>query len=185
MSVHYGIATTAEDFRQILSLQQANLASTLSNTQADRDGFVTVKHSLELLNKMNDSAPQVIAKAGDKVIGYALVMLKSFGNLIPVLQPMVDRLGTIEYGNKKITEYPFYIMGQICVDEQFRGQGIFDSLYGKHKELYQSHFALCVTSVAERNKRSMRAHERVGFTTVHTFQDTTDKWNILVWQWNT
>lgn len=28
----------------------------------------------------------------------------------------------------------------------------------------------------------MRAHERMGFTTVLTFQDATDEWNILAWK---
>jgi GNAT superfamily N-acetyltransferase len=184
MSIHYGTAATEEDLHQILSLQRANHASTLSHVQADRDGFVTVMHSFELLKQMNDATPQVIAKDGDRVVGYALVMLKSFGNLIPVLQPMVNRLSTIQNGSKKITDCAFYIMGQICVDEAYRGKGIFDLLYSKHKELYQSRFELCVTSVSRRNKRSMRAHERVGFTTVQTFQDLTDEWNILVWQWS-
>ena len=72
-------------------------------------------------------------------------------------------------------------MGQICVAENYRGKGVFDSLYQKHKELNGSSYDLCVTSVSTRNKRSMRAHERVGFEIVHTFRDQTDEWNILVW----
>ena len=138
-------------------------------------------HSLDLLKKMNHAAPQMIAKDGDTVIGYALVMLKSFSDMIPVLQPMFNRLATIHYGGKKVTEYSFYVMGQICVAENYRGKGVFDSLYQKHKELNASSYDLCVTSVSTRNKRSMRAHERVGFETVHTFRDQTDEWNILVW----
>jgi ribosomal protein S18 acetylase RimI-like enzyme len=159
-----------------------NHASTLTRSQAERDGFVTVMHSFELLKQMNLAVPQIIAKDEYQVIGYALVMLKSFGNMIPVLQPMFDRLATIQYGDNKITGYSFYVMGQICIDEQYRGQGVFDLLYNKHKELLQTVYDLCVTSVSTRNKRSMKAHERVGFTTVLTFQDATDEWNILAWK---
>ena len=72
-------------------------------------------------------------------------------------------------------------MGQICVAENYRGKGVFDSLYQKHKELNGSRYDLCVTSVSTRNNRSMRAHERIGFEIVHTFRDQTDEWNILVW----
>ena len=183
MSIVYGTVATDEELHQILSLQQANHATTLSHAQADRDGFVTVMHSFDLLKQMNLAAPQIIAKDGGKVIGYALVMLKSFGNLIPVLQPMVNRLGTIQYEDKNITDYSFYIMGQICVGEDYRGKGVFDALYHKHRELYRQQFDLCITSVSLRNKRSMRAHERVGFTVVHSFQDSTDEWNILAWHW--
>ena len=184
MFLHYCTATTDEELAQILTLQQANHASSLSKADAARDGFVTVMHSFELLKKMNQAAPQIIAKDGEAVVGYALVMLRSFSDMIPVLQPMFDRLSTIALHNKKITDHSFYVMGQICVDENYRGKGVFDSLYAKHKALNESKYDLCVTSVSTRNKRSMRAHERVGFETVLTFRDQTDEWNILVWKLN-
>jgi hypothetical protein len=103
--------------------------------------------------------------------------------LIPVLKPMFNRLSTIEFKGKPVTDYSFYVMGQICVAESHRGFGVFDSLYLKHKERHQINFDLCVTSVSTRNHRSMRAHERVGFKKVNTFRDLTDEWSILVWDW--
>jgi hypothetical protein len=181
MSFLFCKAKTEDELAQILQLQQAYHVSSLSVEDANRDGFVTVMHSMDLLRKMNLAASQVIAKDGAKVIGYALVMLKSFSDMIPVLQPMVNRLSTVTYRGKTVTDYSFYIMGQICVAENYRGKGVFDSLYEKHKELYGSSYDLCVTSVSTRNKRSMSAHERVGFETVLTFRDQTDEWNILVW----
>lgn len=30
----------------------------------------------------------------------------------------------------------------------------------------------------------MKAHESIGFKTIHTFEDETDQWNIIVWDWN-
>ncbi len=183
MSVSIEVATSEEDLRQILSLQAMNLFATILEDDALRDGFVTVQHTLELLTKMNDAAPQVIAKDKTKVVGYALVMLKSFETMIPVLQPMFERLSGITHQGRKITNHSFYVMGQVCVDTDYRGQGVFDGLYEKHRELYSSQYELCVTSVATRNHRSMRAHERVGFKTVQTFRDATDEWNILVWDW--
>lgn len=182
MNLVYGTASTKDELQQILDLQRTNHSSALIGSTKLRDGFVTVMHTLDLLTQMNNAAPQVIARDGNKVIGYALVMLKSFASMIPILQPMFDRLGTIDYGERKITDYRFYVMGQICVDEQYRGIGVFDSLYNTHKDLLQSDYELCVTSVSTRNRRSMRAHERVGFETVNTFTDATDEWNILVWK---
>lgn len=183
MPVSFEVATSANDLDQILKLQRVNHSTTLSAEDAARDGFVTVQHTIELLTKMNAAAPQVIAKDDDKVVGYALVMLKSFESMIPVLQPMFERLSGIAHRGKKITDFMFYVMGQICVDADYRGQGVFDGLYNKHRDLYSKDYELCVTSVATRNHRSMRAHERVGFKTVQTFRDATDEWNILVWNW--
>lgn len=181
MVINYCTATTDDELRQILSLQQANHASALSEPQARRDGFVTVTHSFDLLKKMNIAAPQIIAKNGSEVVAYALVMLKSFADMIPVLHPLFDRLALIGYGNRKITDHAFYVMGQICVHEFYRGRGVFDSLYQMHKTMHAQQYELCVTSVSTRNKRSLRAHERVGFQIVNTFRDATDEWNILVW----
>ena len=183
MNLLYVTASTEDELQQILALQRTNHSSTLVGSPKKlSDGFVTVMHTLGLLTQMNKAVPQVIARDEDKVIGYALVMLKSFASMIPILQPMFDRLATITYGGVSITDYKFYVMGQICIDERYRGRGVFDSLYNKHKELLQSDYELCVTSVSTRNQRSMRAHERVGFETVNTFVDSTDEWNILVWK---
>lgn len=182
MSVKYSTATTDDELHQILSLQRTNHASSFSETNANKDGFVTVMHSFKLLQKMNEAAPQIIAKDGQKVIGYALVMLRSFVDMIPVLQPMFDRLATIKYGECSITDHSFYIMGQICIDKLYRGTGVFNALYEKHRKIHSDAFELCVTSVSTRNHRSMRAHERVGFQVVDTFRDATDEWSILVCQ---
>ena len=180
MNLTYGTASTDDELNQILSLQLNNHTSSISQLQARTEGFVTVMHSLPLLKEMNKAAPQIIAKDAEKVVGYALVMLPSFTDMIPVLQPMFDKLAAIKYEQRYVADHSFYIMGQICIDRFFRGKGVFEALYQKHEEIYGRSFELCVTSVSTSNMRSMRAHERVGFHVVHTFRDATDEWNILV-----
>ncbi len=182
MNITYGIATTDDELSQILNLQRANHSSLLSESQASQEGFVTVMHSFTLLKQMSKAAPQIIAKDGERVIGYGLVMMRSFADMIPVLQPMFDKLASITYGKGVIIDHEFYVMGQICIDKDYRGKGVFDALYRKHKEINSSSFELCVTSVSTRNGRSMRAHERIGFEVVHTFRDAVDEWCVLAWQ---
>lgn len=184
MPIHYTTAQTDEDIRQILALQQKNLAKHLNAEQVQSQGFVTVEHNFDLLKAMNDTVGQIIAKDTDIVVGYALVMPTSFRDLIPVLQPMFVMLEGLSFQGKPIGEHTFYAMGQVCVAEGYRGQGIFDGLYQAHKSLLSSHFELCITEVAVKNTRSMRAHERVGFQILHTYQDTTDLWNLLVWDFS-
>ncbi|HEY3429986.1 MAG TPA: GNAT family N-acetyltransferase, partial [Cyclobacteriaceae bacterium] len=113
-----------------------------------------------------------------------LVMLKSFQDLIPVLVPMFNMFKEIPYNGKFISDYSYYVMGQICVAEDYRGLNIVDKLYAKHKEMYFSKFDCCITEVSTSNARSMKAHKRVGFKTIHTFSDATDEWNILLWDWS-
>jgi len=176
-------AETQQDLEQILTLQKSNHVSGLSSAQKVANGFVTVQHDLELLTKMNEAAPQIIAKSKDEVVAYALVMPKAFSALIPTLVPMFDSFKQLSYKGKSLEAYTYYVMGQICIDENYRGQGLFEKLYAKHKETHSSTFDLCLTEVSTSNQRSMKAHERVGFKILHTFQDETDEWNILVWDW--
>jgi hypothetical protein len=177
------LAETTADLQQILSLQEKNLAQHVSAADKKSNGFVTVKHDLDVLKKMNDAAKQIIAKDGDAVVGYALVMLTSFSSMIPVLQPMFDMFVKLSYRQKSLDTYSYYVMGQICIADTHRGMGIFEGLYQKHKEIYSSQFDICLTEISSSNPRSMRAHEKVGFKVLHNFDDKTDNWNIMVWDW--
>ena len=177
------LADKTQELHQILALQKENHFSNLSKEDIDNKGFVTVKHSFDILEKMNVKAPQVIAKDNNLVVAYALVMLLEFKNLIPVLVPMFSTFETIKFKGKKLSEFNFYVMGQICVKDNYKRKGIFKKLYLKHKEVYSSLYDYCVTEVSSSNKPSMLAHYKIGFKTIHKFKDETDEWNILLWDW--
>lgn len=172
------------DLEQILALQEKNLIASISAETKISQGFVTVRHTLPLLTEMNKAAPQIIAKSGNKVVGYALVMLKEFQDKVPVLKPMFTMLSTLQYLGQLPADCRYYVMGQVCVDQAFRGQGIFDGLYQKHREVYSPDFDVCITEISTSNTRSLRAHQRVGFRTIHTFTDVTDSWEIVSWNWS-
>jgi hypothetical protein len=182
-SVEIDLAETNKDLEQILSLQNANHIQNLTIEKCASDGFVTVRHDIDLLTAMNNAARQIIAKEQENVVGYALVMLKEFSETVPVLTPMFEMFKHLSYKGKPLDAYSYYIMGQICISAIYRGQGIFEKLYLKHKEIYSGKFDFCLTEVSVRNTRSMRAHKKMGFQVIHTFKDKTDDWNILLWDW--
>jgi len=183
-SILIKFAESESELKQILKLQSSNLLQNVSAEAKRSDGFVTVKHDLNLLTKMNNAARQIIAVDNDIVVGYALVMLKEFSEMIPVLSPMFEIFNKISFKRKKLGNYNYYVMGQVCISENHRGQGVFEKLYLQHKKAYSDVFDICVTEVSANNTRSMRAHEKIGFQTIYSFQDKTDNWNILVWDWN-
>ncbi len=181
--VKFTTVSSPEEVRQILDLQKTNLAASLSAETMASQGFVTVQHNPEVLQRMNDAAPAVIAKDGDQVVGYALVMPRAFAPEVPILLPMFEMVGDLSWKNKPLRDNPrWFVMGQICVAEEYRGAGIFDGLYLKMKEVYRQQYDFTVTEVAERNTRSMRAHERVGFQTLHTYPDEKagEVWRVVV-----
>ena len=83
-NITYQRAKTTEELHQILALQQKNLSQHLSAEDKETEGFVTVKHSFDILKQMNDVCPHIIAKEHNDVIGYALCMTKDFKSKIPI-----------------------------------------------------------------------------------------------------
>lgn len=181
--IHFTTVSNPEEVLQILDLQEKNLAVSLSAETMASQGYVTVRHDPVVLQRMNDVAPAVIAKDGDRVVGYALVMPREFAPDVPILEPMFEMLNGLSWKNQSLKDNPrWFVMGQICVAEGYRGMGIFDGLYLKMKEVCRPNYDFTVTEVAERNTRSMRAHERVGFQTLHSYPDATtgEVWRVIV-----
>ncbi|MES2731498.1 MAG: GNAT family N-acetyltransferase [Bacteroidota bacterium] len=173
------------DIQGILALQQQNLTRNLSAEVQLSQGFLTVAHDPAVLARMNAAAPSIIAKDGEQVVGYCLTMLPAFKADVPALVPLFDLLDTLTYKAQPLNQYAYYVMGQVCVAEGFRGQGLFDAMYHHHHEIYGDRYQLLVTDISGRNTRSLRAHLRVGFEALQTFDDpfTGELWTIVVWDW--
>ncbi len=182
--IQYTTAVSPADIQQIIELQWINLPKNISTSEAKDQGFVTVHHDIDILTAMNEQFQHVIAKHEEKVIGYTLVMLQEFGNRIPVLTPMFDKINQLTYKGKALKKTPYFVMGQVCVDKNYRGQGVFHGLYQKIKIEMSTHFDCIVTEIATRNTRSMRAHEKVGFETIDIFSTSEEEWAIVAWDWN-
>jgi len=173
------LVTRREELEQILQLQAANLRGHLPPELAAREGFLTVAHTLDVLERMHALAPSIIAQDGERLAGYALVMPVEARPFIPLLEPMFQLLETLSWRGRPLREYRHYIMGQVCVAGPYRGQGVFDALYREHRASYGARFDCTVTEVATRNTRSMRAHARAGFELLETYRDATDEWAVI------
>lgn len=182
--IRMATARTREAFQQILDLQRRNLAAHLSPAEAAEQGFVTTRHDLELLERIGGPHGHVVAMDGDRVAGYALVMLKEFGAAIPVLVPMFDQIERLPYGSRKVAEVSHFVMGQVCVEKAHRGTGVFRGMYEELKRRMSGSFELVVTEVATRNTRSLRAHEKVGFRRALQYRaDDGESWEVVTWDW--
>ena len=86
--ITYKRATSDRELHEILAIQKRSLKIHTSQGDREAQGFVTVSHSFEVLKKMNDACPHILAMNDTRVIGYALVMLCRFKNEIPILVSM-------------------------------------------------------------------------------------------------
>jgi len=175
--------STADEVRQILDLQAANLAAALTPDTMARQGFVTVRHEPEVLARMNQTAPSIIAKDGERVVGYALVMPREFAADVPILQPLFEMLDGLSWRGSLLRDQSrWFVMGQICVADAYRGRGIVDGLYRTMADACRDRYDFTVTEVAARNTRSLRAHARAGFQTLQVYADatTSEDWHVIV-----
>lgn len=73
---------------------------------------------------MQAQIPQIIAVEDHTLAGYALSMTRELKASIPVLIPLFERLDNLFYNGRAVKDLSYYVMGQICVDKAFRGQGV-------------------------------------------------------------
>ena len=172
-----------ENLQGILDLQQINLPKNLSTETMLDQGFVTIEHNYELLKSMNDIHPHAIALDGNHVIGYALAMDKSFASDIPFLVSLFERISSSLLISNHNDPLRFIVMGQVCIDENYRSQGIFGKLFQDLKDRLSDNYDSIFTDVATKNTRSIRAHKKVGFESVEIFEVDGESWDILEWKW--
>ncbi len=149
----------------------------VSYMEKQSEGFVTVSHTYAILKQMSDACPHIIAKDGDLVVGYALVMLKEFRDEISVLSAMFETAAEL-LGDKR-----YVAMGQICVSKEYRKQGIFRGMYNFYKEELEHQFDCLLTEVATTNTRSLEAHKSVGFQILQTQITDGVSWELINWDW--
>jgi ribosomal protein S18 acetylase RimI-like enzyme len=178
----YKRAETPEELQQILNLQRLNIKQSLSDNALKNEGFVSVEHTFDVLKRMNDACPHIIATANGQVVGYALCMLNAFRKDVPILEPMFVYMDTI-IESKGLLDLKYLIMGQVCIDKDYRRQGLFKKLYLQFKAELKPDFDAVITEVNAKNKRSSDAHKAIGFQILDEHTEGGEEWELIIWKW--
>ena len=177
------VVTSLNELEQIQELNCQNLKANFSVEEQAQEGFVSWPYSLKLLEQMNGLAPSIIVKQEEDVVGYALVTLVEASAFHEDLKLMLANISTVQYKGRSLAHYNFYLMGQVCIKKEFRGKGVFSLLYQEHKKVYSKDYELLVTEISAKNKRSLKAHEKLGFETIHKYKIDEDEWIVVAWNW--
>lgn len=170
------------DLEGILQLQQRNLRRALTPESIASEGFVTLEHDLDLLRAMNSPFPHIVAKEEDTVVGYALVMERWVAPRIPDLAPLFAHIDRLEVDGVRLAETRYVVMGQVCVDRAYRGQGLFRRIYAAYGRQLRSHFDYVLTEISGHNQRSRDAHLHVGFEVVDRYSAPDGSpWLVVGW----
>jgi hypothetical protein len=186
MTLEFTTVTSPREVEMILALQAENHRDHVDSATAASDGFTSVRHDPAVLHAMNLAYPSAIASTGAQLAGYCLMMAQEFRDQVPVLRPMFELLDTLTWRGEPLAGNPrWFVMGQVCVARAFRGMGVFDGINHQLRQTYAQDFDFTVTEVSQRNPRSLRAHRRVGFETLHMYPDadTGEIWEVVIWDW--
>ena len=176
LNIEYKRCSSKDELEQIISIQKRNLPSELSPEELKKEGFLTVKHSPELLAKMNRTCAHILAKSNNQVVGYALCMHPKHSNEIEVLKPMFQKVDNlIKPGSK------YMVMGQICIEKSFRRGGIFSGLYNFMRDQLKSEYDMIITEVDADNLRSLGAHFKLGFKDLLVYRSGRRTWHLIHW----
>jgi GNAT superfamily N-acetyltransferase len=181
INIIFEVAKTDEHFNQILTLQKDNLFTFLSEELQSKEGFVFAEHTLAVLKNMATHLPQMVALHNNEVIGYNLAMTSSMQNELPRLTPMFDAFKRCIYKDKPLVDYKFIVGGQVCVDKNFRGRGLLGKLYQETAKRLPAGYEFCITEISSRNVKSLKAHQKIGFEIVDSYDDGKEIWDIVVW----
>ena len=176
------LVTSKVEMKGVLALQQANLRKNITQEEAETQGFLMAEYDLDFLELLNQKSPGIIAKEGEKVVGYSLVALPETARHHPLLADLVENIERCVFDGKPVNEY--VIVTQLCVSKECRGQGLVQKLYGSFRYHYANQFTYCVTDVAQANHRSLKAHQKRGFQVIDTLNYGGIGWDIVLWDWN-
>ena len=183
VQVHIGLTETVADLEGILQLQHENLKTGLTPEEARREGFTTAVYTLDYLREMHRLHPSVVARSGDRVVGYALVTLPDLRHGHPLLEDLFRQLDRVRFRGRLLSEAGYVVVGQLCVGKAYRGMGLAQGMYGRFRECLSDRYAFCACDVDRENPRSLKAHLRTGFEVVDTLAYGGALWDMLVWDW--
>lgn len=182
--ITYKTTEDTSELEGVYALQKLNLKKNLSKQEIERDGFVTVDHDWERLEKLNSIEPHVIAKDNAEVVGYVLAMTKVSRFDLPIIFPMFEEFKKINYKGKAVSAYDYMVVGQACIHKDYRGKGLIENCFRVYKEAFAERYDFSITEIAASNLRSIKAHKKVGFKEVHSYTDPDqNEWVVVIWNW--
>jgi GNAT superfamily N-acetyltransferase len=132
---------------------------------------------------MNETEPSVIAKEGEEVVGYVLVVTRALYGKHALLDDFFRQADTCSYNGEALKDVDYTICGQLCVARSHRGRGLVQQLYNYYRTTLSGKYKYLLTDVDEKNPRSIKAHLNTGFEIIGTSDYGGSRWHIVLWDW--
>lgn len=169
---------TIQDIPAVLALLKANHAD---NVADKTNGFVTTNMTeQQMASLMEQENGVTIAKDGDKVVAFALAASWKFWSEWPFFAYMIEELPKFSFEGQQLTAENSYQYGPVCVDQDYRGSGIFEKVFFASLASMRDRYPIMATFINQINPRSYAAHTRkAGMTEVGRFDYNNNHYYLM------
>ena len=162
---------TKKDIPGILSLQERNLYSNLT-AQERKNGFVTTPFTVQQLEDIIQlNGLFVAADKENHIIAYLFAGDWAYFQQWDIFQLMVSRFPSLSFQDRKITTQNSFQYGPVCIDINYRGQGILQAIFEEMRLAFIEEFPISITFINQVNAVSTKAHtQKLGWKIIDRFE---------------
>ena len=162
----------------ILDLLRKNLAKNLPD---DEKKFgLYYEPSDDEFKKIIDDSGVFLCLKGEELKGYFITMSTELAKTIPFEAELVYKASDMVYDGKRIDEYKYALLAQICIAKEYRRGMTFHRLYlGTQSMLREQGYEIGVGEISDQNSVSLAVHRNN--TEVGTYTASSGiKWHVTV-----
>ncbi|QAA81053.1 GNAT family acetyltransferase [Aequorivita sp. H23M31] len=158
------------DIDGILALQSKYLYSNLSEEER-KQGFVTTPFTKEQLEEIIKQDGIFIGEKDDNIIAYVFAGSWRYFEPWEIFNYMVSRFPNLSFEGRAITTINSFQYGPVCIEESFRGKGLFNQIFEEMRLEFRKKYPISVTFINKINVISEKAHtKKLGWKIIDEFQ---------------
>ena len=159
------------DINGILSLQEKNLYKNL-NPIEQKNGFVTTPFTISQIEKIIQQNGIFVAENEQKaIIAYAFAGSWEYFKQWEIFNFMVARFPQLSFNNKEITVENSFQYGPVCIDKNYRGNGLLSFLFEEMRIEFYKKYPISITFINKVNVISEKAHtKKLGWKIIDEFE---------------
>lgn len=174
---------TQRDVGGIVDLESRYFVDNL-DAAARAKGFISILHSPPWFAAAIDSGGMHVAATADgDIAGFIAVTDppdRNAPDLPPIVRTILDLAEIVELNGKPIAAQRWALRGPVCIDEAFRGCGIYGAFNATTGEFYRDRYELGVVFVAADNPRSLHTTTtKLGARSLMDFEVDSARYHFL------
>ncbi|MEQ9404762.1 MAG: GNAT family acetyltransferase [Cyclobacteriaceae bacterium] len=171
------------DIDGMVNLQKKNLFSELNEEERKR-GFVTTPFTLEQIEEAIRNNGLFVSEDNNKIVAYAFAGSWNYFEQWPIFPYMTSRFPDLNFKDFDISVQNTFQYGPVCIDINYRGKGLLNSIFEEMRIEWVKKFPLSITFINAVNEISARAHKKIGWEIIDRFEFSGNKYLGLAFDMN-